>query len=120
VEKLTKEWALRNEDSHPKARRFVYDEWVNVKSPDELRTHIPTAKAALQTFIEVNDRLSPLMLQRANINHARMLEKRQSELERSKQAEDEKELQSIVELAPELLALTNDTLVFLKGKASDP
>ncbi len=119
VEKLKKDWELRNNDSHPKARKFIYEEWQHLKSPEELRAGVDRAKAALQTFIQLNDRMSPLMLHKANLRHAHNLAKREAELEGSSEADDAKELQLIAELAPMLIKLTDETRTFLQPNSEE-
>jgi hypothetical protein len=117
--KLEAAWALKDNEAHPQARSFTYEVWPKLQAATQLRGNIERAKQALQTFIKLDDRLSPLMLQQANLAHVLNMTKRQEELFGSKREEDRQELQTILDLTPDLTQLTENTRQFLQSKPKE-
>jgi tetratricopeptide (TPR) repeat protein len=113
LDQLKRDWAIKG-DQHREARTFVYQKWPALDSADHLKGAMEEAQKALQTFKDVGDRMSPLMLLRANATHATRLAKRLEEILTSNKAEDREEGKVIVEVKDSLEKLTNEARQLLQ------
>lgn len=58
-QKLKNAWALRDGDAdHAAARKFVYEVWSKLGTPQEVKEHLGTARLAFEKCKEVGDRLT--------------------------------------------------------------
>jgi hypothetical protein len=113
LEKLKKQWELKDED-HKKARDFIYNSWPKLTSASDLKEHMPEAKKALAKCILVDDRLTPEMFLRANIDHANRLAKRLEAVANADNPDDRSERKAILEVRVDLEELTKQVSNFIR------
>src|SRR5262249_48428779 len=116
LEQLKKDWALKNDDDHPRARQFTKDTWAQLESAAQLKANMEQAKESLRTFQKVGDKLSPLILLKANTGHALRLTKRLEALLASANAEDRTEANTMGEVGEDLNQLPTGPSTCLGGK----
>jgi hypothetical protein len=119
VEQLKKDWALKDADAHPKARKFIYEVWPHLETANQLKSNADSARQALATMQKVGDRLTPRMLLRANISHANRLAKRLQELLVSRSEDDSLEAQAILDVQKDLDKLTKDAADLSRVNGAD-
>jgi hypothetical protein len=118
LEKLKKQWKLKDED-HKKARDFIYTSWPKLTSALDLKEHMAEAKKALAKCILVEDRLTPERLLRANIDHFNRLAKRLEAVANSDNPDDRTEGKAILDVRGDLEELTKQASNFIrKDKAA--
>jgi hypothetical protein len=113
LDQLKKDWEPKSEP-HRQARDFIYMKWRNLETAAEIKAALDEAKQALATFKSAGDRLTPLMLLKANTLHFTRLAKRLESVLGSMNPEDQAEGKSILEVKDGLEKLTNETRDFLR------
>jgi len=116
LEELKKEWEPKSE-KHRQARAFIYDAWPKMDSAVQLKARLVEAQAALRTFQEVGDKLSPRMLLKANTAHFNRLARRLEAILASTSTADKEEGKLILEVKEALVKLTDDAAKYLKQAA---
>jgi tetratricopeptide (TPR) repeat protein len=91
LDQLKKDWQTKD-DEHKQARTFVYESWVKLETPLEVRDQMPNAKKALAKLIAVNDRISltKMLLASANVQEKYVAQLKMSVDEATDQEEKEK------------------------------
>jgi hypothetical protein len=115
--KLKEQWVVKDPD-HKKARDFIYNTWPKLTSAVDLKEKMPEAKKSLAKCILVEDRLTPEMLLRANIDHFNRLAKRLEAVRDSDNPDDRNEGKAILDVKSDLEELTKQASNFIRPKAS--
>jgi hypothetical protein len=115
LEQLKKAWTPKNEE-HRQARAFLYDTWPKLETAAQVKARLGEANQAFQVCKGAGDRLTPLMLLKANTVHATRLAKRLEGILSSTNVDDQNEGKIIVEVQEGLEKLTNEAADFLRPK----
>jgi hypothetical protein len=114
LRQLKKVWALKDQ-SHAKARVFIYSIWPKLTSAAELKQQVAEAQNALKKCIESGDWLTPQRLLKANTDHAKRLADRLKEITSSGSTEEQAEGRTILEIKTDLEKLTKDAADFVRS-----
>jgi len=92
LNQLKAAWALKNDQGHADARRYIYEKWSKLDATEKLRDNLDIARQHLEECKKVGDRLTPRMLLRAGVTHAQLVGQQMAALEGrlDRQAEREK------------------------------
>jgi hypothetical protein len=84
---LAEGWLLKNKDAHPDARRYIYNNWPELKSAEQIKENIEYARRHFKECERVGDKLTPRKLLLVGIDHVRLLEQELSRLRKDRQDE---------------------------------
>jgi hypothetical protein len=113
LEDLKRAWAIKGPE-HKAARDFITKTWPTLQSADQLKANLDKVKQAFQTCKQAGDKLTPLILLKANTEHVNRLAKRLDTILASTSAEDKQEGQTIIDVQEELGKLTTEVGNFLR------
>jgi hypothetical protein len=112
---LKNAWAPRGPE-HEAARAFIYKTWAALQTAKQMKDDLEKARQAFRTCQQVGDKMSPLMLLKANTDHATRLAKRLEALLSSTSAEDQQEVKTLLEVQADLQKLTAEVSTYLREK----
>jgi tetratricopeptide (TPR) repeat protein len=112
LKKLKERWQPKD-DSHRRAREFIYGAWPKYDSASKMKEFMPQARQAFQICRAAGDKLSPVKLLKANIAHTAQLNKESEGLEPEKSEDDRAKFQTIADVADDLKKLTEEINAFL-------
>lgn len=107
LQSLIAAWTPKNEE-HGVAQRFFVETWPRLDTPEKLKDKLPQAEQMLQILRTNQDRLTPLVLLKANIAHALKLRKRLDELLTALNQDNQNELKLVREVSQGLEHLTKE------------
>ena len=115
LDQLKKDWTPKNAE-HQAARTFIYKTWPGLETPAQLQGKLETAAAMFHVCRTNGDRLTPVMLLKANTAHLDRLRQRLETILASTKPEDRKEGETIVAVQDGLEKLTNEVSNYLQEK----
>jgi hypothetical protein len=117
LSKLKEQWKIKD-GKHQKARNFIYKTWPSLKKAADMRAHMAEARQSFETCRSLGDRLTPVMLRKANLELTVQLKKEADE-HSARRDDDRPALEAINVVAPELLALDQDAKNYLDTAKTD-
>lgn len=109
---IEKGWTTRDQAD---IQEFIFRQWPKLTRAAELKEQMERAQKMFRACRDAGDRLTPRMLLKSNLAHARQLEKRLKELQPKDREEDRREAEDIASVAGALQKLTDDLSAYLRG-----
>ena len=108
IDALKKVWTLKD-DEHGVARKFVYEEWVKLEKPSDVRDKLDAARRAVDKCKAVGDRVTLLKMFRTGPQVADRFAAALRKLEESAtEDEDRQALRGYIKVSEDLQALLAD------------
>ncbi len=114
MELLERNWALKS-DAHRQAREFIFKEWPQVKTADEVATKLPTARQKMQVCVGVNDKLTLLKLRATLPDVGKILADEITALKNAGEADTDK-VNKLKKLVDDFTKFGQEVDAALKGK----
>jgi hypothetical protein len=108
-------WALKNKDAHFDARKYIYDIWPELKTPEQIRDNLPLARKHFEECQNVGDKLTPRKLILGIVAHSQLLQNQAAGLRRDRQ-DDRNKMETLKSVSEGLRKLFDDVNVYLTGK----
>lgn len=117
LEQLRSEWLPKNEE-HKKARTLILERWPAARDVTDLLGLLPEVQRALETCIQVEDRLTPRLLLKGTLAHVVKLNKEIERLQAQLDEDSQRELNKILSLVEGLKQLQQKVQGFVTAASS--
>jgi hypothetical protein len=108
-------WALKNKEGHFDARKYIYDIFPELKTPEQVRDNLALARKHFDECKSVGDKLTPRKLVLGIIAHSEMLQTQAAGLRRDRQ-DDRNKMETLKGVSEGLRKLFEDVNAYLSGK----
>lgn len=115
LDQLKKDWEAKGPE-HEQARDFIYQVWPKLDSVAKLNERIDEAGKAFKVCKEAGDRLTPVMLLKANVAHVSRLKSELEALKEQANEDNKQKAETIDEFIKKLIKLTDEATDFVRGK----